>query len=130
MWIWESGMAGGGSALLGMLVGAGVFLPIYLVRGMGAGDVKLMAAAGTFLGPVHAFLAALTVAMVGGAIALYAAMREGRAGAAVRDSFRMLMPRARRKTLDDVRAGRATAIPYGLAICVGVLIYLFGVSRI
>lgn len=46
------------TGLGGCVVGLAVFLPFYLMGGMGAGDVKLMAMAGTFLGPLHALLAA------------------------------------------------------------------------
>src|ERR1700751_1600311 len=40
---------------LGLLTGGGLFLPLYLLRGMGAGDVKLMAMVGAFVGPELAF---------------------------------------------------------------------------
>ena len=51
---------------LGLLVGFGLFLPLYLLRAMGAGDVKLMAMVGAFLGPVSALGAVLTALVVGG----------------------------------------------------------------
>ncbi|MDI3323805.1 A24 family peptidase [Pontibacterium granulatum] len=44
------GWIGGSNALLGAATGLAVLLPIYLLGGMGAGDVKLMAAVGTFVG--------------------------------------------------------------------------------
>ena len=46
------------TGLGGLAVGLLIFLPFYIKGGMGAGDVKLMAMAGTFLGPYHALLAA------------------------------------------------------------------------
>jgi prepilin peptidase CpaA len=46
------------TGLGGWAVGLAVFLPFYLMGGMGAGDAKLMAMAGTFLGPLDALLAA------------------------------------------------------------------------
>jgi prepilin peptidase CpaA len=45
------------AGLSGWAIGLAVFLPLYLMGGMGAGDVKLMAMAGTFLDPAHALLA-------------------------------------------------------------------------
>jgi len=45
------------AGLSSWLIGLAVFLPLYLMGGMGAGDVKLMAMAGAFLDPAHALLA-------------------------------------------------------------------------
>jgi prepilin peptidase CpaA len=52
-------------ALAGAAVGFACLMPLYLARGMGAGDVKLLAAAGTFLGPYNAFLAAMLTLAAG-----------------------------------------------------------------
>jgi len=46
------------AGLGGWAIGLAVFLPLYMMGGMAAGDVKLMALAGSFLGPLHALLAA------------------------------------------------------------------------
>ena len=48
---WYFGMSGITDGLLGMLVGLVLFLPFYALKAMAAGDVKLMAMVGTFLGP-------------------------------------------------------------------------------
>ncbi|WP_290652975.1 A24 family peptidase, partial [Aquisalimonas sp.] len=45
------------TAVTGLAVGLAILLPGYLMRTTGAGDVKLMAAAGTFLGPFWALVA-------------------------------------------------------------------------
>src|SRR3990170_3814958 len=49
-----------GYALKGAAVGFGLFLPLYMLRVMGAGDVKLMTMVGAFLGPASALGAVLT----------------------------------------------------------------------
>jgi len=54
-----SGLQGVTSGFLGAGVGLACFAPFYLLRSMGAGDVKLLAAVGAFLGPQGAFYAAL-----------------------------------------------------------------------
>src|SRR4051812_31541587 len=41
--------------LAGLAVGLLLFFPLYLMRAMGAGDVKLLAMVGTFLGPLDTF---------------------------------------------------------------------------
>jgi len=64
-----AGLAGGWSGFVdsvgGAATGFAVLFPFYLRRGMGAGDVKLMAAAGAYLDPSSALLAA-AVALVAG----------------------------------------------------------------
>jgi prepilin peptidase CpaA len=60
------GMHGLVSGLLGAGVGLACFAPFYLLRAMGAGDVKLLAAVGAFLGPQVALTAALLALLAGG----------------------------------------------------------------
>ena len=63
------GMSGFAAALGGLGVGLAVLLPGYAFRATGAGDVKLMAAAGTFLGPFWVLMAGLASIVVGALIA-------------------------------------------------------------
>ncbi|NIO42955.1 MAG: hypothetical protein GTO41_24040, partial [Burkholderiales bacterium] len=60
-------MAGGG-LVLGLLM----FLPLYAIGGMGAGDVKLLAVVGSFLGPWGAVVAGLATMMAGGIFGIIA----------------------------------------------------------
>src|SRR5580658_2158276 len=53
----------------GAAVGFAVFLIFYCLGGMGAGDLKLMAAFGALLGPVGILLAALLAAPLGALMA-------------------------------------------------------------
>jgi prepilin peptidase CpaA len=62
-------MAGAWSAA-GWLVGLLLFFPIYALRGLGAGDVKLLAAFGAWLGPVAVCWVALYGAIAGGILAV------------------------------------------------------------
>ena len=59
------------SALAGSLVGGVVFSPLYLLRQMGGGDLKLMATAGLLVGMPGVVALCLSVAMAGGLLALY-----------------------------------------------------------
>jgi prepilin peptidase CpaA len=67
-------MAGGWSGFAdsigGALVGCAALLPFYVLHGMGAGDVKLMAAAGAFLGPGGALFSAAAALVAGLILAL------------------------------------------------------------
>lgn len=65
----QDGWRGAGSALLGTVAGAGVFLIFYLLGGMGGGDVKLMAGFGAVLGVRRLLEAALWTAGCGGLMA-------------------------------------------------------------
>jgi prepilin peptidase CpaA len=65
---------GGGPLLAWSLAGAGVgllsLLPLYAIGGMGAGDVKLMAGMGAWIGPWLTLWAFLSTALVGGLMGL------------------------------------------------------------
>jgi prepilin peptidase CpaA len=66
--------SGGAQALLLSMAGAGVglvsLLPLYAIGGMGAGDVKLMAGLGAWMGPSLTLGAFVASALVGGLIGL------------------------------------------------------------
>jgi len=70
MQTWFLGLDGFVLAMLGLIVGFIFFIPFYLLGGFGAGDVKLMAAVGTFLGPQDTFIAAALTLMAGGIIGI------------------------------------------------------------
>jgi len=57
-------------SLAGALVGLISLLPLYAIGGMGAGDVKLMAGLGAWIGPWLAIEAFIFFAIVGGVIGL------------------------------------------------------------
>lgn len=65
-------------ALAGLGVGLALMLPGHVIGATGAGDVKLFAALGTFLGPARIGMAFIYVALVGAALALVIARRRGR----------------------------------------------------
>ena len=58
------------SPLAGALAGGAALLPLYLLRASGAGDVKLMATVGAFVGAAAALTAALYTLLAGGVLAL------------------------------------------------------------
>jgi prepilin peptidase CpaA len=65
-------------SLYGAALGFGVLFPLWLMRMMGAGDVKLMAMAGSLLG-LHAAIPALIATLItGGVFALAFAIRHSR----------------------------------------------------
>lgn len=58
--------------LAGMAVGLGFLLPFYIGGGMAAGDVKLLAAVGSVLGPMPAVLAGGVTLFAGAALGMFA----------------------------------------------------------
>jgi leader peptidase (prepilin peptidase)/N-methyltransferase len=74
----QLGLRSFANAILGAAVGAGtlyfiawVYLKIRKVEGMGFGDVKLMAMAGAFLGPVLTLFVLCTASLLGGAYGIF-----------------------------------------------------------
>jgi prepilin peptidase CpaA len=69
------GLVGGQGALLGSLLGAlfgfGVLVVLYVVGGMGAGDVKLLAAVGAWLGLPQTFYVFIASCLAAGVYALF-----------------------------------------------------------
>jgi prepilin peptidase CpaA len=61
-----SGMNGFIFSVSGILAGGGLLVLFYLMGGMGAGDVKLMAAVGSILGPAGVLHAFVYCALIGG----------------------------------------------------------------
>ena len=59
-------------AVGGLAVGVVMFLPLYSVGGMAAGDVKLLGVVGCFLGPWGAVIAGMATMMVGGVFGIIA----------------------------------------------------------
>jgi len=68
--IWFAGMSGALEALTGFAVGLGLLLVPYLLGGMGAGDVKLLAMVGAFKGMLFVLVAAAYMAMIGAVLAV------------------------------------------------------------
>lgn len=122
--------AGVGQWLGGLAVGFGLFMPIYLLRGMSAGDVKLMAAVGAFVGPGMAFEIVLGTWAIGGVLALGAIVRERAMRAAGRSLlaiFQSGTSRARwHATPAAARAGASMGtLPYAVAIALGTVGVMF-----
>ncbi len=64
------GLGGLQDAILGCLLGFFILLIPYLMGGMGAGDVKLLAVIGAIQGPMFVFATAVYMAILGGLIGL------------------------------------------------------------
>lgn len=104
----------------GFAVGLACWLPFYVLGWLGAGDVKLFAAAGAWLGPMRALEGALIAALLGALLAFAWMLRSygvrnvlATLGVAA-GSPGMLAPGS------DASKSRRT-LPYGVAIALGAL---------
>lgn len=116
-------------SLVGIAVGLALGLPLYWLRAMGAGDVKLMGMAGAFLGGVDMFGAALVIFVVGGLMGLVAVARR-RAFAQLGTNLKQMTLGALANAASSggpafVAPGQSVgSLPYGVAIAAGTILYL------
>jgi prepilin peptidase CpaA len=124
---------GGSSLLAWSFAGAGVgllsLLPLYAIGGMGAGDVKLMAGLGAWVGPWLTFWAFISTTLVGGLMGLAMMAYSGdmvRHIVMMKTISREIMT-IRNPTVLAERAAerkpRMLLLPYGIPIAVGSIAY-------
>ena len=132
------GFAGLGHSLLGTAVGLGLLLVPYIIGGMGAGDVKLFAGVGSWMGPHVTWGAFCVSAVVGGILAValvaYRSLRARDSGIAWRNWDRFQMVSAEIMTIRDpaqltalaaARKPTALLLPYGIPLAIGTIAYMF-----
>ena len=126
---WFVGTEGLLDGSLGLLVGFMLFLPFYAWHAMAAGDVKLMAMVGTFVGPKVALVCVASTLILGMVLALgYSAMSgKGkklfhRYGLMMKTFFTTLKCIYIPPAADDAGAIR---FPYALAIFTGTAFALW-----
>lgn len=116
-------------ALGGAGVGLAVLLPLYLLRVMGAGDVKLMAMVGAFLGLSHIVPAILFAFMTGGIAALVFALANKslvRLAGNIRSIVQgMAFSVIAAQPIGGMAPGASIGkLPYGVSISAGTILYL------
>lgn len=109
----------------GMTTGFVIFIPFYVLRGMAAGDVKLMAVVGAFSGTNDAIVIALLSWCAGGVMAIALLLVRGRLLMAFANVGRMIVglvsPSA---ALSGAPRESAGSLPYGVAIATGTVAFL------
>jgi prepilin peptidase CpaA len=123
-------VAAGWSGAIASLEGAGLalvlLLPVVLLRGLGAGDWKLMGAVGAFLGPVLFLFVLVGSIFISGLMAAIAILRTQRVGETLRNlvvlvrGFFSFGLRANPKiSLDNPSLLK---LPFGVAVAVSTLV--------
>ena len=118
------------TALLGVGLALAVYLPLYLLRGMGAGDVKLMLALGAIAGPAHWFDIFVASALIGALLGIILALARRRFTHTllnlqhiIRELWHLRAPHDAAPQL-DVRNPYALRLPHGVSIALGCLAVL------
>lgn len=127
--LYTHGMSGLLTSAAGWLVGTALLLPFFLLGGMGAGDVKLLAGIGAWLGPEGALWAGLYAMIAGGVMAIVVAAAIGQLRA-VGANLYLLLAHWRVSGIKPLpavtlAAGRSVRLPYALAIAAGTFAFVW-----
>src|SRR5216684_454821 len=118
-----AGWPGLKAGLLGMLLAGGIFYLLFLLGGMGGGDVKLVAAVGAWAGTVQVESVLIVAALAGGLLAVcYVVMHRQ-----VRETLRNTAELPRHHATAgfqphpvlNVQQPGTMRLPYGLAVAIG-----------
>lgn len=124
------GLGGLRLSLIGAAVAFAVYFFLYLARGMGAGDVKLMAAVGSMVGAANWLGILFCTVILGGVAAIILILATGRVrktfsniGYLLKQLWYRRVPYMKREEL-DVRSGKGIGLPHGTVVFFGVLAFL------
>jgi prepilin peptidase CpaA len=130
-----NGVLDGSQGLLGALSGMGlallIYVPLFILRAMGGGDVKLMAAVGCMAGPQNWFSIFIMASLLGGVFAVGLLLTRNAMGGALGNIWRIVkelahlrLPWKMHPEL-DIGHRKALTMPHGVAIAAGTLVFLF-----
>jgi len=126
--------AGLRASLLGMGLALLVYFPLYVLHAMGAGDVKLMAAVGSIIGPGNWLVLFIITALLGGVCAVLLLLFKGRLGEKMwnvgwilSEMTHLRAPYQSSEEL-DVRSSKAVRLAHGAVIAFGSVVFLIAHS--
>jgi prepilin peptidase CpaA len=118
------------NAALGGLVGLMIFMPFYLIRILGGGDVKLLAAIGCFVGYPGILAIAFYTTVIGGVLSLMMVLYHRQ--------FYLLLIKLRydlysyfikskieKRIQDELLNNETKRFPYAIAIAIGTIVYWY-----
>lgn len=120
----------------GLMLAVAVYLPLYLLSGLGGGDVKLMAAVGAIAGPRNWFYIFLATCLAGGVLGFCVAVAKRRLNVTLLNTsslaaslVHLRAPRAHMPSL-SVTDPNALKLPHGFTIAVGAATFLLAEKAI
>ncbi|WP_181885436.1 A24 family peptidase [Trinickia dinghuensis] len=119
---------GFGDALAGTLSGFALLLPLYLLRATAAGDVKLLAMIGAWVGPTMILHVALTAFVIGGVWSIVWTLYRGRMQQFLLNLWSIAHGgwRLQQNGLGTTSGIKSVGtLPYGVAIAAATLVTLF-----
>jgi prepilin peptidase CpaA len=127
--VFTGGLEGLGQSVLGWVVGVLMFIVPFALRGLGGGDVKLVAALGAWIGPSDAIWLGLYTAIAGGLMGIAVAIGHGYARTALRN-IRLLLCHWRvagLKAVPEITLDGSSApkLAYAVPILVGMVATLW-----
>jgi prepilin peptidase CpaA len=126
---WLHGWHGLGQSFEGLGLGLLIYGFLFWMGGMGAGDVKLCAAIGAWIGPDQLFIALVITGLTGGVMVLCWAAFGGFLKELFTGTSNLVFGIKDRGTLHDpelvISNPRKRKIPYAPAIAIGTLISFF-----
>ncbi|WML59144.1 prepilin peptidase [Neobacillus sp. PS2-9] len=107
----------------GFLVGLGLLILPYMLGGMGAGDVKLMASIGALMGTSFVFYSFIYTALIGGLIAVVLIVKQkGFVNMIKTFLFAIVFIRSNLGSIHLANGNQSSiSFPYGIAIVLGTL---------
>ena len=116
-------------ALGGLVLGLALLMPMYAIKALGAGDVKLMAMVGAFVGPQTVFFCLLSSLLAGGVLVLAVAAFHGTLRQVASNSYQLVLNSLMRAIATqrpdiDALAKPSGQLPYAIAIASGTSLYL------
>jgi prepilin peptidase CpaA len=108
----------------GFLVGLGLLFIPFAMGGIGAGDVKLLAAIGAWKGAMFVFYTGIYAAIIGGVIAIVILIKQRKLGFTFKSMlFSLMFFRGTQGSLEINSGNQGTvSIPYAVPIAIGALL--------
>jgi prepilin peptidase CpaA len=123
------GLEGATGSALGILAGTGLLVPFFLLGGIGAGDVKLAAAAGAIKGWEFAIGGIFAGSVLAAVFCLSVAVANGTAAGVLRRTRDFLRYLIVFRAIVPIDTAESKKIPYGFFLCLGFFAVATGAAR-